>query len=89
MEENTKQKDENNLRAHVANLAALVEYWKGSVASRTIIKKKTGTVMLFSSDKGKGLSEQTAPYDALVFVVDGEAKVTIFSNSIIIKVAKW
>lgn len=45
--------------------------------------------MLFSSDKGEGLSEQTAPYDALVFVVDGEAKVTIFSNSIIVKMAKW
>lgn len=89
MDENTKQKDENNLSAYVTNLTALVEYWKDSVASRTIIKKKMGTVMLFSSDKGEGLREQTAPYDALVFVVDGEAKVTIFSNSIIIKVAKW
>jgi len=54
MDENTKQKDENNLRAYVANLTALVEYGKGSVASRTIIKKKTGTVCYFHLTKVKG-----------------------------------
>ena len=45
--------------------------------SREIIKKKTGTVSLFAFDEGQGLSEHTAPFDALVFVLDGEAEITI------------
>jgi quercetin dioxygenase-like cupin family protein len=45
--------------------------------SRTLIDKKTGTVTLFAFDKQQGLSEHTAPYDALVQIIDGEAEVTI------------
>ena len=61
----------------VENLVEMVEYQEGSVISRAIIKKKTGTVTLFAFDKGEGLSEHTAPYDALVHVVDGRAQVTL------------
>jgi quercetin dioxygenase-like cupin family protein len=55
----------------------LVAYSDGSVVSKTLIDKKIGTVTLFSFDAGQGLSEHTAPYDAFVQVVDGEAEVTI------------
>ncbi len=58
-------------------LAELVDYQEGSVVSRTIIKKKTGTVTVFAFDEGQGLSEHTAPFDALVHIVDGEAEVTV------------
>ncbi len=60
-----------------AKLADMVNYQPGSVVSRTIIDKKTGTVTLFAFDRGQGLSEHTAPYDALVYLVDGKAEVTI------------
>ena len=55
----------------------LVAYSDGSVVSKTLIDKKVGTVTLFSFDAGQGLSEHTAPYDAFVQVVDGEAEVKI------------
>ncbi len=63
--------------AEVQKLAELVSYQEGSVVSRTLIKGKTGTVTLFAFDKGQGLSEHTAPFDALVQVIEGEAEVTI------------
>jgi quercetin dioxygenase-like cupin family protein len=55
----------------------LVEYQSGSVVSRTLVKKPAGTVTAFAFDAGEGLSEHTAPYDALVLGVDGEAEITI------------
>lgn len=58
-------------------LAGLVNYQDGSVVSKEIIKKKEGTVTVFAFDKGQGLSEHTAPFDALVYVVDGRVEVTI------------
>jgi len=58
-------------------IADLVEYQKGSVVSRTLIDKEAGTVTLFAFDAGQGLSEHTAPYDAMVQVVDGEAEISI------------
>ena len=57
--------------------ADLVAYQDGTVVSRTLIKKPAGTVTLFSFDKGEGLSEHTAAFDALVSVLDGAAEVTI------------
>lgn len=54
-----------------------VSYQKDSVVSKEIIKKDTGTITLFSFDKGQGLSEHTAPFDAFVYILDGEADVTI------------
>jgi quercetin dioxygenase-like cupin family protein len=65
------------LRARVVRMADLVEYQDGSVVSREVISRKTGTVTVFAFDEGQGLSEHTAPYDALVYILDGEAEVAI------------
>ena len=62
-------------------LKDLVNYQDGAVVSREIIRKSTGTVTLFAFDKGQGLSEHTAPFDALLHVFDGEAEVTISGNA--------
>ena len=66
-----------DIRGKVFNTNAFVEYQKGAVVSREIINKKTGTVTVFSFDKGEGLSEHTAPFDALVCVLDGNVRITI------------
>ncbi|MFH0975197.1 MAG: cupin domain-containing protein [Spirochaetota bacterium] len=58
-------------------LADMVNYQKDAVVSKTIIEKKTGTVTLFAFDKTQGLSEHTAPFDALVQVLDGEVEIKI------------
>ena len=58
-------------------LVDLADYQEGSIVSRTIIDKKTGTVTLFAFDEGQGLSEHTAPFDALVYLLDGEAEIII------------
>lgn len=63
--------------AEPAAFASLVDYQSGSVVSRTIVKKPTGNVTLFAFDAGQELSEHTAPFDALVEVVDGEAEITV------------
>ncbi len=70
-------------RAQIENqkLADLVNYQEGSVVSRTIIDKKSGTVTLFAFDQDQGLSEHTAPFDALVFNLDGEVEITISGES--------
>ena len=59
------------------NFASLVNYQQGSVVSRTIINKRAGSVTLFAFDEGESLSEHTAPYDALLHVLEGQAKVTV------------
>ncbi len=58
-------------------LAEAVQYATGSVVSRTLLKTDTGTLTLFAFDEGQGLSEHTAPFDALVQVLDGTARLTI------------
>lgn len=58
-------------------LAELLQYQDGSIVSRVVLKNKGGTVTLFAFDQGEGLSEHTAPFDALVFIMDGEAEVEI------------
>ena len=60
-----------------ADLASMIAYQTGSVVSRTIINRKSGTLTLFAFDEGEGLSEHTSPYDALLHVLDGEAVVTV------------
>ena len=62
------------------SLNDLVEYQQGSVVSNTLVKKEKGTVTLFAFDAGEGLSEHTAPFDALVQIVDGEADVSVGSE---------
>lgn len=57
--------------------ANLVDYQTGAVVSKTVVKKATGTVTLFAFDEGQELSEHTAPFDALVLVLDGEGEFRI------------
>lgn len=63
--------------AEKVELASLVAYQEGSVVSRTLVEDRAGTVTLFAFDEGQALSEHTAPFDALLHVLDGEALVTI------------
>ncbi len=77
MESHNEQTGAEKSEPRVMSLAERVDYQKDSIVSGEIIKKKTGTVTLFAFDEGQGLSEHTAPFDALVYVVDGEAEVTI------------
>lgn len=72
-----KSADKKDLAAHALALADLAAYQKGSVVSREVIKQATGTVSVFAFDKGEGLSEHTAPFDALVYIVDGQAQIII------------
>jgi quercetin dioxygenase-like cupin family protein len=61
----------------IMQLSSSVEYQAGSVVSRTLTKKEKGTITLFAFDEGESLSEHTAPFDAFVYIVDGEAHITI------------
>jgi len=63
--------------ACVAKAAELVSYQDGAVVSREIVRKPSGNVTLFAFDQGQGLSEHTAPFDALVQVLEGEAQIAI------------
>jgi len=72
-----KQETAAGLKAQMLSVIDLVDYQPGSVVSREIISQKTGNVTVFAFDQGQGLSEHTAPFDALVQVIDGEAEVTI------------
>jgi len=67
------------------NLSNLISYQPSSVVSKEIIKKDKGTVTLFAFAKGQGLSEHTAPFDALVYIIDGEAKIFISGKPIKVK----
>jgi quercetin dioxygenase-like cupin family protein len=67
------------------SLIDLIDYQADSVVSKTLVDKPTGTLTLFAFDKGQGLSEHTAPYDAVVYVFDGEAEVTISGKITIAK----
>jgi quercetin dioxygenase-like cupin family protein len=61
----------------VSKVKDMVVYQDGSIVSKEIIKKPTGTVTIFAFDQDQGLSEHTAPFDALVHILDGEAEITI------------
>ncbi len=76
MTQGAPQKKER-LATQVVNLAGMVAYQPDSVVSRTIVDSRAGTVTLFAFDRGQGLSEHTAPFDALVYIIDGDAGVTI------------
>ncbi|MCJ7605002.1 MAG: cupin domain-containing protein, partial [Dehalococcoidales bacterium] len=69
--------ENENLMGKMVNVAGLIDYQEGSIVSRTIIDKPAGTLTAFAFDKGQALSEHTAPFDALVHVLDGEVEVTI------------
>jgi quercetin dioxygenase-like cupin family protein len=67
----------DTMGAKVESLGELLEYQDSSIVSRVLLKNNGGTVTLFAFDMGEGLSEHTAPFEALVFVIDGEAEVEI------------
>jgi quercetin dioxygenase-like cupin family protein len=69
----------------VLEVAELVAYQPGAIVSRTVIDKGVGTVTLFAFDQGQGLSEHTAPYDALVQVLDGQSEVTVSGQPSLVK----
>jgi quercetin dioxygenase-like cupin family protein len=68
---------EEQEKGQVKRFVDLADYQQGAIVSRTIIDRKTGTVTFFAFDQGQGLSEHTAPFDALVHLLDGEAEITI------------
>ncbi len=68
---------ENKLAGQALDVLGLINYQDGSVVSRTLAEKPVGTVTVFAFDDGQGLSEHTAPYDAIVHIIDGEVDVTI------------
>jgi quercetin dioxygenase-like cupin family protein len=76
---------DNEYKKKIVKLADLVDYQQGAVVSREIMNEKTGTVTLFAFDKGQGLSEHTTPFDALVYLLDGEAEVTISEKPLNLK----
>lgn len=73
------------LLAQSAPLTEWIQYQSGSVVSRKIIHKTVGTVTVFAFDEGQGLSEHTAPFDALVHVFDGEAEIVIAGKHVPMK----
>ena len=61
----------------VMNIQDMIDYQEGSIVSKTLIDKPTGTITIFAFSQGQGLSEHTAPFDALVHIVDGVAEIMI------------
>ena len=66
-----------DIKAKAVDIQFLFDCQKDSVVSREVIKKELGTVTFFAFDQGQGLSEHSAPFDAMVQVIDGEAEITI------------
>jgi quercetin dioxygenase-like cupin family protein len=76
---------DKKLFAQAQNLAGLIDYQEGSIVSRTLIDKTAGTVTVFAFDQNQGLSEHTAPYDAMVVALNGEVEVTISGKPVLLK----
>lgn len=77
--------EEQTTKAEVTELVNLLQYQDDSIVSRVLLKNKGGTVTLFAFDAGEGLSEHTAPFDALVVVLDGEAGIQIASDGFTVR----
>jgi len=74
--------EKEDLRGKVLDLKDLAAYQEGAVVSRMVVYKKSGTLTAFAFDAGEGLSEHTAPYDAIVQGLEGEAEITIGGNTL-------
>jgi quercetin dioxygenase-like cupin family protein len=72
-----KEQASNNRLMSPCSINDFINYQEDAVVSRELIHKATGTVTLFAFDKNQGLSEHTAPYDALVMITDGQAEITV------------
>lgn len=77
MSDKSQQPEAEDLAAKVFTLADMIDYQDASIVSRMIVKKEAGTITLFAFDEGQGLSEHTAPFDALVYVIEGTTEITI------------
>jgi quercetin dioxygenase-like cupin family protein len=75
----------NNPATEKQDLKKLLNYQDGSIVSKVILKKNTGNITVFAFDEGEGLSEHTAPFDAMVYIVEGKAEIIIDSISNIIE----
>lgn len=75
---------DSRLLATAANLASLVHYQTDSVVSRTMVESQDGTLTLFAFDAGQGLSEHAAPFEAVVYIVEGEAEVMIADKRLVL-----
>jgi quercetin dioxygenase-like cupin family protein len=78
----------DELKGKVIRLNELVDYADGTVASRMVINRKSGSVTIFSFDENEGLSEHTAPFDALVTILDGECEVWVAGQTYRMKVGE-
>jgi len=74
-----------SLIGQILDPVGLISYQDGAVVSRTIVVRKSGTVTLFAFDKGEGLSEHTAPFDAMVQVLEGSVEITISGTPFILE----
>lgn len=72
-------------KGKVLKLSELVDYSAGGVISKQVLKNEVGNITLFSFDKGQGLSEHTAPFDAMVQVLEGTVEIKIDGNPIVVK----
>jgi quercetin dioxygenase-like cupin family protein len=72
-------------KSQVHKIIKLVNYQDGSIVSRMLINQKSGSVTLFAFDEKQKLSEHTAPFDALVQIIDGEAEICISGKKFILK----
>ncbi|MGD1004624.1 MAG: cupin domain-containing protein [Methanoregulaceae archaeon] len=72
-----QDKKREELYAKVLSLKDVVSYQDGTVSSRMIVNKKTGSITVFSFDENEGLSEHKSPYDAVVTIIDGECEVWV------------
>lgn len=72
-------------KAKIFSFNESVDYSEGGIVSKTVLKKQTGNISLFSFSKGEALSEHTAPFDAMITVVDGKGEVIIGGKSFILK----
>lgn len=75
-------------KSSVFKASEIIDYASGSVVSKVIVKRNGGNITLFAFDKGQGLSEHTAPFDALVQVLEGEAEIILDKQSFRVKVGE-
>jgi quercetin dioxygenase-like cupin family protein len=87
-ETSAADKKREELIGKVLTINDLVQYQEGSVASRMIVFKKTGTITHFAFDEGEGLSEHSAPFDAILTVTDGVAEVSIAGTPHVVRMGE-
>jgi len=85
MQNDQSKLNTDKLKEQAVKLGELVDYQEGSIVSRTLIDKSAGTLTLFAFDKDQGLSEHTAPFDAMVYIFNGEAEVSISGKPVQVK----